>query len=244
MAEAYSIEYILDTYELPEKLKKRLAWIAAARLDDLSIHSFDGIYTYIAELVDKFTGMYRNRSSVSLDAELSPEDTRTMHEFICRYDPDFEDEEGEYEKPLPSAAIDEVLRILEKPLDRAQFNFLVNLVLRTNGKTPDVNPEDVSEDIEGIRSRMQELADQYQLNGTIKVPPRPIGKISFNPLNIEFKNRHYNDPLEFFRKHRETYRGMTRDELYHFDSGMYHALRREGQMDQAIASRRGLRSRN
>ncbi len=50
-----------------------------------------------------------------------------------------------------------------------------------------------------------------------------------------FKNRKYNgDPLSYFQKHAILYAGLSRNQLNEVDSGLYDALRRNGQLELAI----------
>jgi len=53
-----------------------------------------------------------------------------------------------------------------------------------------------------------------------------------------YKNRReyrgHESPLAYFQAHKDKYGGMSRNELNHFDPGLYDSLRRYGQLDEAI----------
>lgn len=201
MATAETARFILQTYELPQKLEERLAWIASERLTELSIDSFSGQYTYIAELVDKFTRRSPERFHKSLDGEISYSDERTLHEVTADSYPD----SGTYdhsEDTTTKTRIYEALDTLKEYVSRPQYRFLARLatVTRHDIRAGTFRGE---EDIPEVESRLDEIAGRYRLNGKIVVPSRPIKKVTFNPFQIEFHRRRYDGgPLKFFKRNR------------------------------------------
>ncbi len=232
MADEQTIRFILGTYELPEKLKNKLAWIAEQRLEEMFIDGFDEQYTYIAQLVDDFTKPYNLRFIKSLDAIVSFQDSRTYHEVVGSRSSRIE--ETQTQSPSQNEfQMCSILDVLKLELKKPHYDFVHYLV--RHAKNVKADPREVSENIEEIKIRVSQLAGKYQANGKVIMPKRPIKKISFDPLHIVFKKRRYGgNPLGFFNKHRDTYDGMTRTRLSVFDPGLYRALCRSDQIHLAI----------
>jgi hypothetical protein len=230
----YTIRSILETYELPDKLREKLAWIATTRLAERFVNTFDDQYAYIAHLVDVFTRHHCDRYIKSLDARISSDKSRTYHEVIgvsdalCQEEPDQDYGKNE-------SRIAETIAILRRNLEDAHFDFVVHLIRATRPRCIATDPVGVSENIEAVRARLRELAAKYQANGKIVMPKRPIGRIRFTPLSIQFKKRNYaGNPLGFFSQHIDLYDGMSRARLCRFDPGLYGALCRANQIHAAI----------
>jgi len=230
----HTIRSILETYELPEKLKEKLAWIAATRLAERFINTFDDQYAYVAHLVDTFTRHYCDRYVKSLDARISSDNSRTYHDVIGVSD-SRRQEEPEPDCEKRESQVYETIGILRKNLEDAHFDFVVHLIRATHYRGIATGPVDVSANIEAVRSRLRELSEKYQADGKIVMPKRPIGRIRFTPLSIQFKRRNYRgNPLGFFSQHADIYDGMSRVRLCRFDPGLYSALCRANQIHAAI----------
>ena len=239
MTDEYSIEFILDTYELPEKRRQRIAWIARDKYKNVTPGNFDQVYAYIAKLVDDFTRDYNARFYLSLDSEVTEEDKHSRQEYVAQQTCVPDEDMPYYEQAYLHARVERILEILQKPLGRAQYSFIANLMGTTNGHTPDMEPEEVTENAGAIKSRMDQLSDRYQHNESIRMPARPVKQIHFDPFSIQFQSRKRGfDPLAHFFEHEELYEGMTREQLRRFDTGLYNALYRKGLMQQAIPSTR------
>jgi len=47
-------------------------------------------------------------------------------------------------------------------------------------------------------------------------------------------HKYHGNPLAYYKKHYEQYKGMNRKDLSVYDSGLYRALLRAGQIEEAI----------
>lgn len=227
------VRSIVETYELPEKLEEKITWIAMTRLNEMFMNLFDDQYRYIAGLIDKFRAPYNERYWTNLDSTSSASNPRTLHETHGYEDRNLKGlTEDDHE--TKNLRISKALAILEQALEKPQYDFVVELLDAVNG---DFNVEltHVSENIDAIRNRLEELAERYRRNGKIVMPRRPIKKVKFDPLSIVFRPRCYErNPIEFFEDNEDIYQGMSRTEMSRFDSGLYDALRRTNQLDIAI----------
>ncbi len=265
MADVGTVQWILSTYELPERLEKRLTWIAADRFDELTLTRFDDQYRFIDNLVDKFTRRQWERREVSLDAPAYDDNQRSFQEYVsiarendqfvvgdgveadsgtC-YDylpdqrappqPAYTDEPDE--EPDNARAAEELrtLKMLKNQLEPAYCEFLEYLLGRSR-KNGYLREGYVSENLDEIQTRLDEVAGKYRVDGRIVFPPQPILDIRFHPLRIRFGRRPSmtRNPLKYWRRHRHVYQGLRRKELFRVDQSLYQALRAAGQLDEAI----------
>lgn len=94
--------------------------------------------------------------------------------------------------------------------------------------------EAVQEAVLIIRKSLQVLRERYVRNGRTLVPAKPISGV-LPDFSLMFGRMDYHgNPLAVFEAHPEAYDGLNRTELFHFDPAMYRALKRAGQLEQAI----------
>lgn len=79
---APSIEYIVSTYQLPERIKQRVLGIAGRDIERLGLTGFDSQYRYVAELVERFQTDYSERHFLRLNPSLSNDDDTPLSEFL------------------------------------------------------------------------------------------------------------------------------------------------------------------
>ena len=236
MAVKDNARFILNTYELPQDLEKKLIWIASKRFNERSIHDFDSQYRYIADLVDLYTRNRHEWNSERLDSDLeectgfSPSSVPIKPYRPRRPDSILENEDNtRREEILVSNAID----YLEGKLSRPHMEFLRQLI----STSPDVTiyPGNVYGNVSRIQKRLDELSARYQRNGTIVLPKRQIKEIQFEPFSIHFQRRQYHgNPLQYFQENHDHYNGMSRYELFQFDQGLYCSLKKANQLHLAI----------
>ncbi len=230
---------IVETYDLSPKLEERIVWIASERIDELSIHGFDEVYRYISGLIEKFQMHYAERLALRLD---KPIETRfgEIYPSIGVEDRDLSSLfEGQEPKEIPERiSINEAISILERRMDEHSCELMRQLLHQgsSGGYLPlNISPEEIIENLPAIQLRLEELAYQYEKDGKIVTPPRPIIAVRFDPLAIRFGRRRYNgNPLAFFRAHPDVYEGRSRTEFERFDGGLCTSLRKYRQIDEAI----------
>ncbi len=233
------IRGIVETYDLPPKLEARITNIAITGIEEHNFSNIADQYDYIAWLVDKFTNLASlgARLPISLDAEIKPNSHLRLYDLITSpYD---NDKKGlEEENGVDILSLEELLNLLRERLDKKGLNLLSTLLPEKRRKMMlyvNYPKRDITRNYDDIAYRLAEIAETFDRNGKIMIPPRPIIQVKFKPLRIKFGRRNYNgNPLSFFEQHRENYQGMKRKELKHYDSGLYTALRIQRQLDKAI----------
>jgi len=233
------VRQIIETYELTPGFSDLVVRTATRVVDERMINSFDGIYTYIAGLIERARESYAPRSR-RLDSPVTADSTTPFHEFVGTEDKDLAnlfESESDYREKMPAY---DALSILEGKLDKPYLDALRQLMeqLYTTG-APDIllhtSPEWVLENVDQIQENLEEFLDRYELEGRIIIPHRPIFHIQFNPLVVKYRQRNFHgDPLAFFREHQDRYGGLTRSQLNRVDPGLYYALRVKRQLDEAI----------
>ena len=226
MVNEYSVRYIVQTYDLPRNLETKLIYIASKTVEQTQLANFKDQYEYIAYLVEKFT---RPRLPTAYFTVHHPTRLRALYGVD-------EHQSQENETTNQPQEAERVLRLLAYQLETPQFEFVERLVRKAGcNYVPD--PVYVYANFDQVKDKLDELEKRFGDRGVIRLPARPIEHISFNPLAIAFKPRKYNgNPLQFFYKHWDVYAGLTRSELRSFDSGLYRALCRANEMDEAIPS--------
>ncbi len=135
------------------------------------------------------------------------------------------------------SCLEENMEYLREKLDKNELLVLLRLirfsplevkVISSISDAPD-------EEFERFKSRLSKLARYYMREGRVVLPPYEIEGISFSPLRIRFQQRNYGkNPLKFFQENIDVYGEMSRVELSHFDQTLYAALRKAGQIQEAI----------
>lgn len=230
-----TIEEIIETYELPERLTKKIVGIARRQIEERDIYSFDSIYGRIAELVEKFQVPFKEARALRLDSRITHGSESTYHDVIGIDDPNLS-RRFEYENNREVLSATEVLNILRDKIDPLDFDLLKQLVESNKRIMLHMSSEELLSSVGEIRDRLEELAQEYVINGRVVIPRRPIKYVFFNPLSIRFGLRNYNNgnPLEYLGENKKTYEGMNKRELFRFDPGFHRALRRHKQLDGAF----------
>lgn len=226
------VREILKTYNLSPKKEKIIFRIATKLIDDLYIYDFDGIYEIIDHLVDRFHCSWERRIPISLD-DIIDNSEATLSSVIGVDDKNPEDLEEKKEVITAEGAIN----ILDGHLRYRPFHAVKQLIESSRNREINlpVSRDKIIEDKENIEKKIEEIAERFERNGQLFIPRRTIVSVEFDPLKIKFNQRHYNgNPLAFFRKHEETYRGISRTQLSRLDSGLYWALSNAEQLDDAI----------
>lgn len=224
MNKELTIDSIINTYELSQKVKDRARWIAHKRIEELCLRRYNSIYGYIAYLVDKFQTPYRERFFIKASESIKDE----------RFCPEKEifKEENSY------MSLEEVIDILDLYLDSSTLN-LIKQLGNGNGNTLkfSTSPEYLITNASLIQEKLESLIERYERNISV-IKTRPIKQVQFSPsLKIKFGRRNYNgNPLAFFISHREFYPEnlSRRVQLKKIDEPLYAALRRYNQIDEAI----------
>lgn len=234
----FSVEEIVNSYEgLSNQQKQKIVEIAKRRIEDFGITSFDRQYQYVADLVEKWQSPWQESLSMSLDAPIKDGENNSFSQIIGETDPQFEDlfQEMTEEEPLDMG---QVLSIFEKELDVEDINFLQSSWERIKNMSFSSSEEENLTSVFKVQQRIKQLKEKYNKNGKLIVPIRPIKEINFedqqNIIVFGFRSWRDTDPLDFFRKHKDVYGGMTRSELWKFDSGLFAALHKVNKIAEAI----------
>ncbi len=219
----YPIEYIVQSYQLPPHLERKIISIAKTRTEELKLFSFEAQYDYVAYLVERFT----SHRTMSLDAPLSED--KTLYDLIRVEDANL--------KMLLDSPSEELLLVQKLPkllrhwMSSDALGVLQQLLQRTSqSRVLNISQEEVIRRATCIQESLEQLAKRYGCDGKLIIPQRPITYVSFNPLQIKFGNRRYcGNPLAYYLAHQDIYGGMSRGELAQFDAGLYNTLRRYGQ---------------
>lgn len=228
MLDKEQISLIVDTYDLDQRVKKKIKRIALSRIAEFGIGSFDEAYRYIADLVEKFKTPFFEKFFLRLDKPLWEGSKKTLLDITGTEE--IESMEGE---PI---SFEEVLSNLH--LGVSEITLLKDLTQGKPFREFVFNPADLlAKGSLEVHKRLEEIVQTYGKDGRILIPPRPIINIRFDPLKIHFGYRDIGDALQFFRTHK-IYEGMGRSELSKFDRGLYMKLLRYNQLDEAIPEKR------
>lgn len=243
MANDVSVREIVETYELPPRLADKIALIAKIRLAELGLTRFDDVYRYIDYLVRRHTTESPYDRTVSLDSPISPHSDSgyTLHDVIGTEDrAQTEEHVGyKYREDQERLHAHEVLEILREHVSGQSSDILKHLLDHNNGGYVNFSPEEIAANIEYIQTRLNEMTNRFEINGNLVIPRRPIVSVHFDPLEIRFGRRRYNDePLAYFLAHPEVYDSLSRTELQRVDSGLYDALWKKSQIGIAIPETR------
>jgi len=225
--------WIINTYELHEKLKEKIIRIATRRINEGGSNSFDNRYRMIDRLIEKFQYPFRELNHLRLDT--STKKGVRLHDIIGTNDTNPERILNQKETKEDRLTLDGAIAVLSGEIDELDLKLMNQLLNQDKTTKLNIPPEELLASVPEIRKRLEVLAKIYEKNGRLVIPQRPIVHINFDPFKIKFGQRDYNgDSLAFFRKHQSVYRGMTRSELARFDQGLYLTLRRSGQISKAI----------
>jgi len=229
MADEKLVEDIMNTYDLPHKLKNKITRIAIEQIDKFYLYGFDNAYECISNLVEKFKIPFREKNVIRGDKLISSDSRETFYDLMGTEDSVLSSLFGESENLSRTKSLDEIICILEPSLDKSDVELMRRLFNRN--LLFYIREEDIIAKAPKIQERFRELMKTYERGGKLIIPRRPIVQIQFNPLFIKFKRRGYHgDPLAFFKKHEDVYGGMSREELISFDIGLYSALWRAKQL--------------
>lgn len=238
------IEAIVATYDLSPAFSKRISRIAAIRINERGISSFNEAYTLISNLIEKWQSIHSETyNSFSLDSKQASGDF--LHDRIGREDEYmkrlFEDNENICSK---EHHFKEIMSTLEKILEGKYLTFLNQLfssLKNQEEKTFGVELEELRNDSTGVRERLDEIARRFKVDGRLAIPPVPIVEIKFNPLFIRFQQRDFDgNPLAYFLSHNDVYKDVSRSQLKRIDPYLYVALLRANQLDIAIPQKKGV----
>lgn len=183
------VRYVLDTYDLSDKTKDRLAKTSLFRLRDNGITKFDEAYTYVDNLAMGVELRHRARIR-SLDEEVG-KTGRTLHEIIGKEDYNLRVlfEEMQTRRKLSGQ---EVVECLSYCLDRQDIDVLSKLMEGQKVEF-DVSLDYLLENAEIIGERVRQTAQRYEKDGVILLPRRTIVSVFFDPLSIIFGDFRLND---------------------------------------------------
>ncbi len=178
------VSYVLDTYDLSEEQREKLARTSLFRLRDDGITNFDEAYTYIDTLAMRAQSRHRARMR-SLDEEIG-ETKRTLYEIIGTEDNNvkrlFEDVQSR-----EKLSGQEVVECLSYALDRQDTEILSKLMEGQRVEF-DVSLDYLLDNAEEIGGRIRQIAQRYEKDGIVLLPRRPIVQVTWDPFNVEFEN--------------------------------------------------------
>ncbi|MGV8162389.1 MAG: hypothetical protein ACP5N2_03610 [Candidatus Nanoarchaeia archaeon] len=91
--------------------------------------------------------------------------------------------------------------------------------------------------IREINLRISEIKDEFTIEEKLRLPVKVPKSTKFQPLKIKWKPRNFQgDPLLFFRKNRDIYGGLSRQQLKKLDPSLHRALLYYGKISEAIPS--------
>ncbi len=233
---------ILATYELPPAVAARVERIAAYEIREQRLCGFDALYRRIAELVDIVTVPYEERYSLRLDHQPPASRFAAQHHLFEELSIHSESDQREGNYLAPREAFDRMFA----RLTASQQIMLQHLVRESRKqereRSSDTDeeytvPVDVLQSSSSLVSRIDAIAHTFTAEGKILIPRRPIVYIRWNPsLWVKYGRRNFGgNPLQFYRDNIDVYdQCKTRLALRRFDYGLLEALRRAGQLDNAI----------
>jgi len=230
------IQQIIETYELPSKLEERILVIALRRVEEGSIGDFTTTYREIADLIEAFRTPRQEKYAVRLDSAQRNDNERTFHEMIGNIDPKLdsvsEDAASVPADILPQKIVDQ----LEEKVDEMTLRKMKEVFGDYMNFDLGLAPEDIVQSKSIIEARVQQLFERFNVDGKIKIPRRPIKRVTFEPeLRIEFGKRRFDgNPLAFFQENSEVYAGMSKSQLQTFDPSLYMKLLGTGKLNEAI----------
>ena len=84
------LDYILSTFEISEKVSRKVRYIVDSELKQVGFPHFDLLYRRIADLVEVYAhGHYEERFMLRFDQKKSPDDNRTLHDLLGKNDENF-----------------------------------------------------------------------------------------------------------------------------------------------------------
>src|SRR3989338_2420834 len=228
-----NIEDIISSYQLPQNIKQKITQIAKHHIEKYKINNFSQIYEYVAELVDKFTVPWEEKNTVSLD-QSTASSKRTLHEKITSNNSAETERLEEKIKKENTVSTNTSKDQLKKIFSESDITTqqIISVLLE---KVPQFHiPQIAAADI--IKNRTVQLLSSYFKYGRLQIPPRPIKHIKFdNKIDIHYAKRRYGgNPLAFLKEHEEFYAQLTRSQLEEIDRGLYAALLRKHQIQEAF----------
>ncbi len=231
------IRTIIATYELPPKLEERILNIALRQHEEEGFAGFTEMYQRVSHLVDRFKEDWKEKSFVRLDDK--SDENSSLHERIGGEDSGLVlilDDETENDDR--GVVLRETLDLLQTKIDLQIFTRMHTLFETYFESHLDLTSEQVVGLKDVIEERAKEAFACHVKEGKLMLPRRPIKRFRFTPeLEIEFGKRKkgaLENPLQFFQDNIDFYGGMSRTKLQKVDSGLYHSLRKAGQLSKAI----------
>lgn len=229
-----SVDYILSTYDLGPAKKDRVAQIAKRTLRQRYQHNFDEQYVFIARLVDRVTVSDRERTRYGV----RPHKVRRLIRFPRHARP-YEPIDNLIEAEADDEPAKEAFTVLWAGLNPRRYEFLKEL-WRAAGPHMTLDPRQTRRELPQIKQRLRQLEREYRFGDRILVPLRPIRRIRFDPLSIEFRKRKIDgDPLGYLGRYRRVYGPLSRNQLFQLDQGLYQALRNANRLDEAFPKANG-----
>jgi hypothetical protein len=227
------INQILDTYELSES--KKLHIKKQLRNYKYKSYSFNQIYTNIGHLVEKLEIPYIEKNSQSLNQEISTNTTTNLSYFLGKEDLiEFERDEtysqeqisNELEKNINQELEPHTLNLLEKLLQQSQLEFEdIKGLLK---KLSSTKATEIYQRLEIFQKRFYENNEDSVYNDKTTIT-------SFSPLTIKVKGRKFNkNPINYYMENINLYKGLTRTQLATLDEGLFRALHKYKQIDDAM----------
>lgn len=225
------VQEIVDTYELDDRIRKKVIWNTKRVMDRDFDYSFSDIYNIVASFVDRYN---KNHKEVRFSEVRNLE--RLVKNLVSESETMDEEESHYHESKNKPISYHKAIEIIAKQLDNDSLSILLDLVPEISQKKLKINEDDLLSKVDLIKERLELLIGKYYRNGRIILPPGKIKSITFDPtLKIKLFNRDYKgNPLQYFWKHYNIYKGMSRTDLKQFDEPLYSALHLHGQIQKAI----------
>ena len=236
----------IRSYELPEKLEKKVLKIVEGGIEKECLTSPQSQYNYIDKIVSIYQRRWGEGKEVRFDETQFEDGKRTKHEAISdeTYEPSGLIERFEEEPNY--VTISDAFTQLEDQFDNVSLEFLKRALQQTGEVVLDVSTEEIEARSAWVLKKLNSLAARYKHKGQIIIPPRPIKDVKFHgELEIEFGQRRYpNGLLAFYLDNLDIYEGLSRYELFKVDEGFYQTLSRAGLLELVIPENLNARQPN
>jgi len=199
------LDYILSTFEISEKVSRKVRYIVDSELKEVGFPHFDLLYRRIADLVEVYAhGHYEERFMVRLDQKKSPDDNRTLHDLLGRNDENFIQIEGDdsssTEDHRGRISLGDAVDMLFGELPPEEAELLRQLSKNSSEEDLFLSEQEVLGFVPKVREGLHKLLHEYGKDGRLLIPRRPIVEVKWDPnLRVKFGRRDFNgSPLQFF----------------------------------------------
>lgn len=235
------VREIAQTYSLPPKIENRVVAVSLRRTRELGIYTYDGIYGYVANIVEQEMLPALERKALRLDRKSGDKGTLSLHQSIgddrlIAVDP--AEQSDDYARFPGTVYLGEAIEVLNGRLTRTHLDIFTQLAKLTKSDVIVANTlDEVAASADRTVNSLDYLAARYKRRDAVILPPRVVRYIQLNPdFMVKYGIRKYGaDPLSFFLRNIDSYRGLrSQAEFGRFDPGIVTALYGWGQLASAL----------